>query len=205
MTGRRGPRRPGDVTAAPERGRDPARTTAASGEYRIDPLVRSARAELELDRESPISASGAALGETRLLDDDLCFEDDATRASALDLATMHPPPLAGAERGDDATVPALRALPGEAVAAFAGYPRAPTSLVEAPFHALVIVLRRRELASARALARVRAAAEVPLYDAAIAAADLAAVRRGLAVTIGVGASFVAAAVVLAELLSTFGP
>lgn len=94
----------------PERRRDPAATPTVSGEYRIDPVARIV--ELELDRESPISASGAALGEVRLLDEELTF-DEAAPSSPLDLATMRPPPFAGAPRPQVTPIAMPPALPRE--------------------------------------------------------------------------------------------
>ena len=146
-----------------------------------------------------------------MIDDEIGF-DACDGPSALDLSSIRPatvaraevrmlllPPPGGADAPLDFGDAALaRPPPRDAVAAFAGYPRTPASLFEAPFHAVAVVRRRSALRRSLADARAHGSPDVELYEAAVAAADTSAVRRGAVVAIAMLLCALLGAFVLGE-------
>jgi hypothetical protein len=87
--------------------------------------------------------------------------------------------------------------PHAAMLAFAGFAAPPSTIWGTPGYAARVMLRRRTLRIDLALARKRRSADVGLYEAALRAADDAAVRNGvifLAAVAGFAALLVAATV-----------
>lgn len=163
-------------------------------------------------RELPRRDAGAG-GKVRMVDEELTWDRPSDPHAHLDLSSIRPAAPSRAkvrafllpppgEPVDPMMLPgALSDVPPrDAVAAFAGYPPPPRSLLEAPFHALAIVLRRRALARARAAAVARKSPDVALYDAALGSADIDAVRRGAAVALVLLVSALTGALLLGETL-----
>lgn len=184
----------------------------ASGEF-----LRATPASLGIDRDGPVSRSGEARGPaTRMIDEALAFEPD-DGPNALDLSSIRPAaasrlraralllPPAG-EPMEPVLVPGGgEKPPREAVAAFAGYPPRPSTLADAPFHALAVLRRRRLLRLSLESARARRSPDVVLYEAAVDAADLGDVRRGIAVALVLVACALLGAFVLGETLGLSSP
>ncbi len=154
-----------------------------SGEYRVL-APRSAGRELG-DLELDISHQ---------TDDALELEcvPSSHHARGLGSAPMLPPALERREptglRGVEGP-PSSRSLgspqhaidPHAALVAFAGFGNPPDSLWGAPAYALRVLDRRRVLRVALARARSLRSHDVALYEAALEAADPAAVRKGILV------------------------
>jgi hypothetical protein len=152
----------------------------------------------------------------RMLDEELGFER-SDGPSALDLSSIRPAAAARARARAVLLPPAgedvdpvhfpgdVPGPPREAVAAFAGYPPNPPSIVQAPIHALAVLLRRRTLRRALASARARSSPDIALYEAAVGAADTRGMLRGIAVALGLLACALVGAFVLGETLGLSSP
>jgi hypothetical protein len=88
--------------------------------------------------------------------------------------------------------------PHAALVAFAGFGDPPAGLWGAPAYAMRVIERRRVLRAALHRARSLRSQDVGLYEAALDAADPAAVRRGIILTLGT----VAIVLVICALLIT---
>jgi hypothetical protein len=108
---------------------------------------------------------------------------------------IRPPPLPEASHVPRHSPPRVAAVDeATAIAAFAGFGPAPTSIFGMPGYALRVRARKRTLRRELATARVRSSFDVALYERALASANASAVRAGYAM-IALAPALVAALVV----------
>lgn len=143
----------------------------------------------------------------RMLDDELHFDRARDSVRPLDLANFDPvtrratpPPRRHSSR--DVLIPPKPPWPvpappmpvrrassdmavdsRAAVVAFAGFGEPPADTMSTPAYAWRVLRRRRRLKRDLELARRRLSADIPLYEAALRAADSKAVGRGIALTV----------------------
>ena len=162
----------------------------ASGEYRIIAPRSSGRELSDLDLDFIADGDG--------LEIELACVPSSHRHRAQDVSPppMLPPALAPHEPSEvrlgDAPPPSSRSMsspqsaidPHAAIVAFAGFGEPPRSLWGTPAYAMRVFERRRVLRAALQRARALRSQDVALYEAALDAADHAAVRRGTILGLG---------------------
>lgn len=164
-------------------------------------------AQIELDRQGPVSSPGSTghRGGVRLVD---AYDFNSMPPSGLlelqsrrpperaalpptpklprklvedDALRAIPPPPASTARGAAAAVATSDTR--TVLAAFAGFGDPPQSVFSTPSYALRVFLRRRAMKRDLALALQHRKADVPLYEEALKSADAAAVRTGYAMMV----------------------